>query len=69
MKIIKYYKIYRWVMGYFEEASEWYYQTLELAEKEVEDWKEDWIINEVEMHFHDNGFITIDEETVLERGE
>ena len=63
----KYYTIYTYDMGYFT-PSDYHYQSLALAEKEVED-EEDWIINEVKIWFHTNGGVTIDEETVLEKGE
>lgn len=71
MKLVaKYYTIYTYDMGYFI-PSDWHYQSLALAEKEIEEEneKEDWIINEVKIWFHDNGGVTVEEETVLEKGE
>jgi len=65
---IKYYKIYRWEAYGYEEYN-WYYQTLALAEEVVKDWEEDWLINEVEIVFYDDGLVGVFEETVLEKGE
>lgn len=66
--VAKYYTIYTYDMGYFS-PSDYHYQSLALAEKEVEDEKEDWIINEVKIWFYYDGGVIIDEETVLEKGE
>ena len=69
MKLVaKYYTVYKNDMGYFC-PSDWHYQSLALAEKEVEDSEDDWVINEVTIYFHDDGGVTVYEETVLEKGE
>ena len=69
MKLVaKYYTIYKNDMGYFYPI-DWHYQSLALAKKEVEDEGYDWVINEVKIYFHDDGGVTIDEETVLDKGE
>ena len=69
MKLVaKYYTIYKYDWGYYC-RTDWQYQALALAEKDVEDEEYDWIINEVKIYFHDDGHVTIDEETVLEKGE
>ena len=69
MKLVaKYYTIYKYDWGYYC-PSDWHYQSLALARKDMEDEEYDWIINEVKIYFHDDGGVTVDEETVLEKGE